>query len=147
MALPRSITSADSNFVVYLPEIAFPAVFMEGYAVDSSFSFDSVQTSEVQLGVDGITSAGWVPRNYPMNIQFAADSESLKVWDALVAYQDAVRNVVRFGGVITLPGNKMSYTLERGVITNYTPIPEGAKVLQPRTLQIVWQRIIPVPVA
>lgn len=145
--MSRSITSADSQLVISLPELALANVFMEGYAVDSSFAFESVQTAETQLGVDGYTSAGWIPRNYPMNLQFAADSNSLKVWDALVSYQDAKRTVVRFNGTLVLTSNGMSYTMEKGVLVNYAPVPDGAKVLQPRTMQIIWGRVLPVPIA
>lgn len=145
--MARSITSADSVFIWSLSQLALASVEMQGYAVDNSFTFDVVQTAETQLGVDGKTSAGWLPRNYPMSVQFAADSDSLKVIDALVSYQDATLDVVRFNAVLSLPGNKMSYVMSKGVLVEYNPIPDGGKVLQPRTARLVWETIRAVPIA
>lgn len=141
----RTITSADSTFVISSADLALVATALEGYAADSSFSMQSVQSAETVMGVDGKLSAGWTPRPYPQDVTLQPDSPSRPIFDAIAAAQDAGRTIYRLNGVITLPGNQYSHALSRGVLVGYTPIPAGQKVLQPMTFQIVWERVITIP--
>jgi hypothetical protein len=141
----RTITSADSTFVLSSADIALAATILEGYAADASFATDSAQSAETVMGVDGILSAGWTPRPIPMTITLQPDSPSRPLFDALIAAQDAAKDVFRINGVLTLPGNQYSHSLSRGVVVGYTPIPAGQKVLQPMTFQIIWERALTIP--
>lgn len=142
----RSITSADSTFVISSADFALAATILEGYAADAAFAMDNSDTAETSLGVDGKLSAGWVPRTYNQTITLQADSPSRAVFDALVAAQDATRNVFRLNGVINLPGNQYSYNLTRGVLKNYKAMPDAQRTLQPLTFVIEWERVLPVPI-
>lgn len=142
----RSITSADSTFVISSADFALAATVLEGYAADAAFAVDNADTAETMLGVDGKLSAGWIPRSYNQTITLQADSKSRAVFDALVAAQDVSRNVFRLNGVINLPGNQYSYTLSRGVLKNYSAMPNAQRVLQPMTFVIEWERVLPVPI-
>jgi hypothetical protein len=75
-----------------------------------------------------------------------ADSPSASVLDLLIAAQDVARTVFRLTGTITMPGNKSTYSLLRGVIKNYTAMPGAQRVLQPRTYVIEWERILSIPI-
>lgn len=143
----RTITSADSTFVISSADIALAATILSGYAADAAFAMDNATTAETALGVDGKLSAGWVPRSYNQTITLQPDSPSRQVFDVFVAAQDAARTIYRLNGVITLPGNQYSHSFSRGVLKGYTPMPTGQKVLQPMTFQIEWERVIPVPLA
>lgn len=142
----RSITSADSTFVLSSSDFALAATILEGYAADAAFAMDNADTAETMLGVDGKLSAGWIPRSYNQTITLQADSKSRALFDALVTAQDATRNVFRLNGVINLPGNQYSYNLTRGVLKNYTAMPTAQKVLQPLTFVIEWERVLAVPI-
>lgn len=142
----RSITSADSTFVLSSSDFALAATILEGYAADAAFAMDNADTAETMLGVDGKLSAGWIPRSYNQTITLQADSKSRALFDALVTAQDATRNVFRLNGVINLPGNQCSYNLTRGVLKNYTAMPTAQKVLQPLTFVIEWERVLAVPI-
>jgi hypothetical protein len=142
----RSITSADSTFVISSADFALAATILEGYAADAAFAMDNADTAETMLGVDGKLSAGWIPRSYNQTITLQADSKSRALFDALVTAQDATRNVFRLNGVINLPGNQYSYNLTRGVLKNYTAMPTAQKVLQPLTFVIEWERVLAVPI-
>lgn len=146
MAQP-TITSADATFVISSTDFALAATILEGYAADAAFAIDNSDTAETTLGVDGKLSAGWVPRTYNQTITLAPDSPSRAVFDLLVSAQDAARTVYRLNGTINLPGNKYSYTLTRGVLKNYSSIPNAQRILQPMTFVIEWERVLPVPVA
>ncbi len=143
----RTITSADSTFVISSADFALAATIIEGYAADAAFAMESAQTAETVMGVDGKLSAGWVPRPYVQTITLQADSPSRDVFDAIVAAQDAGRTIYRLNGVTTLPGNKRSYTQSRGVLSQHQAMPDGQRVLQPTVYQITWERVIPVPIA
>lgn len=142
----RTITSADSTFVISSADFALAAAILEGYAADAAFAVDNSDTAETSLGVDGKLSAGWVPRTYNQTITLQADSPSRFIFDALVTAQDAARTIFRLNGVITLPGNQYSYSLSRGVLKNYTAMPTAQRVLQPLTFVIEWEQVLPVPI-
>ncbi len=143
----RTITSADSTYVISSADFALAATILEGYAADAAFAMESAQTAETVMGVDGKLSAGWVPRPYVQTVTLQADSPSRDVMDAIVAAQDAGRTIYRLNGVITLPGNKRSYSLSRGVLSQHQAMPDGQRVLQATTYQITWERVLPVPIA
>lgn len=141
----RSITSADSVYIISSTDFALAATQIQGYAADAAFATDEAATAEVLLGVDGKMSAGWVPRMYPQTITLQADSPSIDIFDSIVLAQDSNRAVYRLGGVITIPGTQRSYTLSRGVLTSHTVIPGAQRILQPRTFTITWESILPTP--
>lgn len=142
----RSITSADSTFVISSADFALAATVLEGYAADAAFAMENADAAETSLGVDGKLSAGWIPRSYTQTITLQPDSISRAVFDALVTAQDATRTVYRLNGVITLPTNQYSYNLTRGVLKNYTAMPTAQKILQPMTFVIEWERVLTVPI-
>lgn len=141
----RTITSADSTFVISSADFALAATIVEGYAADAAFAMDSVATAETSLGVDGKLSAGWVPRSYLQTITLQPDSPSRPIFDGIVLAQDAARTVFRLNGVITLPGNQYSHGMSRGVLKQITPMATAQKILQPMTYQIEWEKVLPVP--
>jgi hypothetical protein len=143
----RTITSADSTFVISSADFALPATILEGYAADAAFAMEAAQTAETAMGVDGVLSAGWVPRAYVQTVTLQADSPSRDVFDAIVQAQDAERTIYRINGVITLPGNQRSFSLVRGVVTQHQAMPDAQRVLQATAYQITWQRVLPVPIA
>ena len=143
--MARTITSADSVFILSSADFALAATQIQGYAADAAFATDEADTAEVVLGVDGVMSAGWVPRMYRQTITLQADSPSIDIFDGIVLAQDANRTVFRLGGVITLPGTERSYTLSRGVLNRHTSIPTAQRTLQPRTFTITWESILPTP--
>lgn len=142
-----TITAADASFVISSTDFALAATLLQGYAADAAFATDNADTAETSLGVDGRLSAGWVPRSYNQTITLQPDSPSRPLFDALVAAQDASRTVYRVNGIINLPGNKYSYTMSRGVLKNYSSMPNAQRVLQPMTYVIEWEKVQPVPVA
>lgn len=139
----NTITSANSTFVLSAAPLFPAAVKIEGYAADASFAFDSAEVAQVLLGVDGKMSAGWVPRIFTQTVTLQADSESRAVFDAIVGYEDTQREKVFLHGVITLPSISRSFSLTRGVLTNYKALPDGARVLQPTPFTITWESVTP----
>lgn len=143
----RTITSADSTFVISSADFALAATILQGYAADAAFAMENATSAETSLGVDGKLSAGWVPRSYNQTITLQPDSPSRPIFDGIVTAQDAARTVFRLNAVITLPGNQYSHSLSRGVLKTYSAMANAQKILQPMTYVIEWERVIPVPLA
>lgn len=141
----RTITSADSTFVISSADFALAATIIQGYAADAAFAMDNADAAETSLGVDGKLSAGWVPRSYNQTITLQPDSPSRPIFDGIVAAQDAGRTVYRLNGVITLPGNQYSHSLSRGVLKNYSAMANAQRILQPVTFVIEWEKVLTIP--
>lgn len=143
MSNNNTITSANAVFLI-TESNTFPAgVQLQGFAADAAFATETAETAETKLGVDGILSAGWVPRAYKQNVSLQADSDSILVFDAIAGAQDIAQDVFWLTGVITFPAVGKSYTLTRGVLTNYKVMPDAKKLLEPQEFSIIWNKVQP----
>jgi len=136
-----TITSANSVLTLSIEGLYAP-INIQGYAVDDAFESESVQQSEVLMGVDGNLSGGkvWIP--YKMTIHLQADSPSVEVFDNWRSNQDAFVDVFVANGTIILPSTGISYALYNGYLTAATPFPAVKKTLQPVVYEITWQSIV-----
>jgi hypothetical protein len=137
-----TITSANSALTLSIGGIFGAPLSIQGYAVDDAFESESVQQSEVLMGVDGVLSGGkvWIP--YKMTVHLQADSPSVAIFDGWRAAQDAAIDVFVANGTITLPSTGMVYNLINGYLTLATPFPAVKKTLQPVVYEITWQTIV-----
>lgn len=140
-----TLTSANSTVAIGVTGLYGVAQALQGFSEGDAYSIDAVDVSESMMGVDGILSAGYIPQKKVMKVVLMADSASNNFFDAWYAAQEAAKDVFIAFGVITQPAVKMSYTLGRGFLKNYTPMADAKKILQPRSFQIEWNSIIPTP--
>jgi hypothetical protein len=136
-----TITSANSVFTIVIPGL-FPApVQLRGYASDKAFTTEAVDLAEVQMGVDGRMTAGFVPNPVKQTITLQADSPSKDIFTAMIQAMKTAREVFYISGSISLPSTGESFTLTRGILTNAKQIPDAQKVLQPMDFQITWESV------
>ena len=136
-----TITSANSEFTLVVAGL-FPApVQLRGYASDKAFTTEAVDLAEVQMGVDGRMTAGFVPNPVKQTITLQADSPSKDIFTAVIQAMKTAREVFYISGSIALPSTGESFTLTRGILTNAKQIPDAQKVLQPVDYVITWERI------
>lgn len=136
-----TITSANSVFTIVVPGL-FPApVQLRGYATDRAFTTEAVDLAEVQMGVDGRMTAGFVPNPTKQTITLQADSPSKDIFTALIQAMKTAREVFYISGTIALPSTGESFTLTRGILTNAKQIPDAQKVLQPVDYVITWESV------
>jgi hypothetical protein len=95
------------------------------------------------MGVDGKMSSGYVPTQKVMTITFQPDSPSISKFEYLIAATKAAKDTFNLSGTIALSSIGRAYALTNGVLTNYKPLPDAKKVLQPVTYKITWQDIEP----
>ena len=136
-----TITSANSVFTLVVAGL-FPApVQLKGYASDKAFTTEAVDLAEVQMGVDGRMTAGFVPNPVKQTITLQADSPSKDIFTAVIQAMKTAREVFYISGSISLPSTGESFTLTRGILTNAKQIPDAQKVLQPVDFQITWESV------
>lgn len=136
-----TITSANSVFTIVVPGL-FPApVQLRGYSSDKAFTTEAVDLAEVQMGVDGRMTAGFVPNPVKQTVTLQADSPSKDIFTALIQAMKAAREVYFMSGSIALPSTGEAFTLTRGILTNAKQIPDAQKVLQPVDYVITWESV------
>lgn len=136
-----TITSANSIFVLVVPGL-FSGVKLQGYAADKAFAAEAIDLAEVQMGVDGRMTGGYVPNPTPQSITLQADSPSRDIFSALIAATKQAREVYWISGTITLPATGETFSLSRGLLTKGQQIPSAEKVLQPVEYEITWESIV-----
>lgn len=143
MADTTTITSANSVFTLVAAGI-FPApVQLQGYSSDKAVVTDAIDLAEIQMGVDGRMTAGYVPMPTKQTISLQADSPSRAIFSAIAQATKTARDTFFLSGTLVLPGTGESYTFTRGVISNIKQIPDLLKVLSPIDIQITWESVSP----
>ena len=139
--MDTTITSANSVFTIVIAGL-FPApVQLQGYASDKAFTTEALDLAEVQMGVDGRMTAGFVPNPVKQTITLQADSPSKDIFTAVIQAMKTAREVFYISGSISLPSTGESFTLTRGILTNAKQIPDAEKVLQPVDYVITWESV------
>ena len=136
-----NITSSNSVFVMNFGKLFPIPQKLEGYATDDSFMADVVEIAQTVMGVDGKLSAGYVPNPTVMTITFQPDSPSINKFEFLIASMKQARDIFELSATIALPSISRSYACVRGVLTEYKPLPDAKKLLQPVTYKITWESI------
>ena len=141
-----SITSANSILLLGVTGLYTVPQQLQGFGADDAYSIDSVENSEVIMGVDAIMSSGWIPQIKVMHVNLQADSASNTFFEAWYAAQEAAEEIYPAFGTIVQPGVNRTYILTNGVLSGYSPIADSKKVLQPRKFQIKWAVTLGAPV-
>lgn len=119
----------------------------KGYASDDAFATEVADAAEARIGVDGIMSAGLTPFLTKQTITFAADSESIPLFENWLGAQKRLGDLLFADGFLSYPGLTKGYALVKGALTRITPMPQAKKVLEPMTYEITWADTQPAPVA
>jgi hypothetical protein len=136
----KTITSANSVFSLMVPPIFSSPVSVMGYASDSAFANDAIVMGEVTMGVDGIMSAGFIPKEVKQKITLSPDSPSKTLFDQWFAAMSSAREVIYAQGTLILPATQEVYVFTKGMMTTYHGAPAGKKVLQPVEYEITWEK-------
>lgn len=138
-----TITGANSIIMIAITGL-FPVPFqLSGFAADDVFDTDSIESSEVLMGVDGNLSGGWVAVPVQQTYKIQADSPSVFFFDTWWATQQQLREAQPATGVVTIKTVGRKWTMTRGFLTMYTPIPANKKLLQPLTYRVTWESVFP----
>ena len=138
-----TITSANSVFFISVPGLFPIPQKLEGYAAEKAWSTEGIQLAETQMGVDGRKTSGYTPVIVKQTISLQADSPSKIIFNSIAAATIAARDTYNIEGTISLPSTGEAFACHRGTLTNFKPVPDAAKVLQPMDFVIEWESIKP----
>jgi len=144
--MANNITSANSTLALGVVGLFTVPQALQGFSAGDAYSIDTVDISQVLMGVDGVMSSGWVPQIKTMNVTLQSDSLSNTFFEAWYAAQEVAKNTYSAFGVINQPALSRVYTLKNGILSNYAPLADAKEVLQPRKFQIKWELILGSPV-
>ena len=138
-----SLTGANAVYMLSIPNLFAVPQQLQGFAADDVFDTDAIESTEILMGVDGIMSAGFVFVPVRQNIALQADSPSTFIFDTWWAAQQQAQDVFFAAGTVLLTAVGKKWTLTKGALTGYKPIPDTKKLLQPQRFGITWQQIFP----
>lgn len=134
-----TLTTANSSFSLLVRNLFPVPQKLQGYSTDDSFSVEDVKPAEIQMGVDGYLSAGFVPYPTEITYNFQADSPSIAMFDAVLEAQKAAKELYVFDGIGIIQGTGEKYAFTKGYLTSATPLSQGKKTLQPRKFTITFE--------
>lgn len=137
----KTLTGANSVIMLGATGLIDVPRQLQGFAADDVFDTDSVNSAETVDGVDGIMSAGWIYASVQQGYSLQADSNSMDFFETIYSAQKQVQEVYRLFGTIYLPATQKVYTMTRGVLQGYVPIPSVKKLIQPRKFSIKWEHV------
>ena len=138
-----SITGATAVVMLTLPGL-FPVPFqLQGFAADDVYDTDDLQSAETLMGVDGKLSGGFVFVPVVQRYKLQADSPSIFFFDTWYTTQVQLRDTINVSGLVAIPSLGKKYTMTKGFLTGYKPIPDGKKLIQPQNFAITWESVFP----
>lgn len=136
-----TITSANSVFTLVVAGLFPVPVQLKGYSTDRAFTTEAIDLAEVQMGVDGRMTAGYIINPVKQTVTLQADSPSKDIFTGIIQAMKTAREVYYLSGSISLPSTGEVFTLTRGILTNAKQIPDAQKVLQPMDFVITWESV------
>ena len=144
--MAKTITSANSVFILTLPGVFLAGIQIQGFATDDAFDTENVAPTETVMGVDGHMSVGYVSHLTKMKIKLQADSPSVAVFDAWNAAQKTLKDAFVVSGTITLTSTGGVYSFNRGALTGYMAMPPNKKTLKELDYEITWESVVGAPI-
>lgn len=140
-----TITAANAVFMISVTNLFAAPQALQGFAADDIFSHALVAPVETLMGVDGFLSGGWTPQPKVQTIALQADSASNALFDEWYAAQEQAREAYVANAHITLASIGRAFTCVKGFLTNYPPMTDARRILQPRRFTITWESIMGAP--
>lgn len=138
-----TLTSANATIFLQVAGLFSIPQQLQGFAADDVFSSEKLNSAELSMGVDGKLSAGFVFVPAKWSISLQADSDSNFFFDQWYLAQQTARELLPASGLVLLRTLNTKWTLTRGFLTGYTPIPDTKKKIEPRNFECTWQSIVP----
>jgi hypothetical protein len=141
----RNITAANATIFISAPDVFGSAQQLQGFSADNIYDTDAIEPVETMMGVDGNLSGGYTPKPVDQVFMVQADSDSIDTFEQIQAWQQQNLGVETLSGTTLLLGPQKFYTMPKGFLVAYQPLPPAHKVLQPRRFTIRWQNVFVAP--
>lgn len=140
-----NITSANATIMLSVVGLFPIPVQLQQFAADDVYGTEAIQVGEDVMGVDGHLTAGFVNNPTVQRYALMADSPSNFFFDQIALQEKAQQTKFALNGVVLLTSVGTKWTMTRGFLRLWQPLPDAKKVLQPRTHTIAWERVVPSP--
>lgn len=140
-----NITAANATILLSVP-LLFPAPYqLQQFAADDIFGTEPIQIGEEMMGVDGNLTSGHINSPTKQKYSLMADSPSNFFFDQIALRERADKTRYEINGVVLLTSVGTKWTMTRGFLSIWQPLPDAKKVLQQRVHTITWQSSLPSP--
>ncbi len=136
-----TLTSANSEFVLTIPDVFAGPVIIQGYATDDAFGSEDVSPVEAKIGVDARKSSGYTPYLIKVPIHIQSDSPAIQIFDQWNGAILAAKDDLTCSGSIWSPSLGLAWALNNGSLTRFKPIPDAKKIFEARTFEITFESI------
>lgn len=141
----NTITSASAVFMLAVTGVFSTPQQLQGFGPDEVSDAEVLKSAEVQMGVDGVMSAGFVYVPVVQSVTLAASSASNALFDAWWAAMQTAAEAIFANGTITFKSVGTKWIGINGILTGYPIMPNAGKLLKPRKFEISWNQLIPAP--
>lgn len=131
-----SITSANASVVLTIPGVFSSGVLLQNFSTDDMFDADPQTLTESRVGADGFVVGGYVFNLTKMRFNFQANSDSIPVFYAWKAAQDAIRDVIAASMKIISPALGLDVDMEDMYCMSLPLLPPHKKVAEPLSVEL-----------
>jgi hypothetical protein len=139
--MARNITSANSSISF---NTALGNEMGEGYSADNIFTSDFPDFAETRMGVDGKMSAGYIPTIKHLDFSFEASSHNITYFQAIATTVEMTKTPCPIVVSISLPAISKRFVCT-GVVKSVKMLMDAANVLEPMTVGMDFESIVPMP--
>jgi hypothetical protein len=138
-----SITSANASITLTIPGVYSSGVLLQNFAVNDILEPDPTTLTESRVGADGEVVGGYVFNLTKFRMMFQANSDSIPVFYAWKAAQDAQTDVIAGSMKIIAPALGLDVDLEDVYCETLPFMPPLKKVAEELTVTMTanpnWQ--------
>lgn len=141
-----SLTAANAVITLSITGLFPVPQQLQGFSADNIYDVGQQDQVETAMGVDGKLSGGFVFQHVEQAFLLQSDSESNAIFEQWAQVQRQVKDVYVANGQTTLPSVRRVYVSTKGYLTAMPPMPQAARILQPRRYVIRWESVVPQPI-
>lgn len=138
-----SITAVNAIYTISITGLFSAPQQLQQFSADDIFDTEAVEQIELQMGVDGHLTGGFVYAMVKQGITLMADSPSNDIFEQWRSAEKAARDIYWANASVTLPAIGKSYAMTRGALSSYPSFADAKKTLQPRKYAITWGDVSP----
>lgn len=133
-------TTAASVIVTLVADELYPqGKTIEGFAEDSLRDLENLQVTETVMGVDGKLSAGFVFNPVNITLHLMPDHSGYSVFENIAQVQAVLKAPIFLSMTIVDVSLKRKYTLVKGVLSSWSPMPNATKTMQPVDAEMIFE--------
>jgi hypothetical protein len=136
-----TLTSANSEFILNVPDVFAGPVVLQGYATDDAFDTEDVNPVEAKIGVDGRKSSGFTPYLVKQVIHLQADSPAVAIFDQWLGALNAAQDDLVASASIWSPSLGKAWSCINGSLTRAKIVPDAKKIFESQNYEITWESV------